>query len=157
MSITFWDIYSRPPRNPRENIFNSRIIADIFIKGAVLFIAVTSAYFYARSQNQGIVYAQTFAFSAWIFAHILLAFISRSDKESVLSMGFFRNKIIDLWAVGAIGFLVLGIYVPGLTERINLVSIKLGQLISIAVAVSLIIGTLELKKIFNLNRNIGNA
>jgi Ca2+-transporting ATPase len=151
------DIYSRPPRNPRENIFNSRIIADIFIKGAVLFIAVTSAYFYARSQNQGIVYAQTFAFSAWIFAHILLAFISRSDKESVLSMGFFRNKIIDLWAVGAIGFLVLGIYVPGLTERINLVSIKLGQLISIAVAVSLIIGTLELKKIFNLNRNIGNA
>jgi Ca2+-transporting ATPase len=146
------NIYSRPPRNPRENIFNSRVIADIFIKGAILFIAVTSAYFYARYQNSGIVYAQTFAFSAWIFGHIILAFISRSDKESVFSLGIFRNKIIDLWAASAIGFLVLGIYVPGLKERINLVSISLRQLIFIAATASLIIGTLELKKMFTLNK-----
>jgi Ca2+-transporting ATPase len=146
------DIYCRPPRNPRENVFNGRVVADIIVKGAALFIAVTSAYFYARSRNHGLAYAQTFAFSAWIFAHILLAFVSRSDKESVFSMGFFRNKIIDIWAAGAIGFLVLGIYMPGLQERINLVSIRPVHLIFIAVSVSLIIGVLELKKIFNLNK-----
>jgi len=98
------NIYSRPPRNPKENIMNNLVIKDILIKGAVLFIAVTSVYFYARFQNLSLVESQTFAFSAWIFGHIVLAFISRSDKESIFSQGVFTNKIINLWALAAIYF-----------------------------------------------------
>ncbi|OSS41475.1 Lead, cadmium, zinc and mercury transporting ATPase Copper-translocating P-type ATPase [Desulfurella amilsii] len=146
------NIYSRPPRNPKESIINNRVIKDILIKGTVLFIAVISVYFYARSQNLSLVQSQTFAFSAWIFGHIVLAFISRSDKESIFSLGMFTNKIINLWALTAITFLVLGIYLPFLKERFNLFSISFTQLIFIALIVSLIVGSLELRKMFNLNK-----
>jgi len=140
------NIYSRPPRNPKENIMNNRVIKDILIKGAVLFIAVTSIYFYARWQNLSLVQSQTFAFAAWIFGHIILAFISRSDKESIFSLGIFNNKIINLWAVVAITFLILGIYLPFLNERLNLIAINFIQLVFIALAMLCIVGSLEMKK-----------
>lgn len=144
------NIYSRPPHNPRENIFNNQIIKDFLTKGVVLFAAVISVYFYARSQNLSLRETQTFAFSAWIFGHIILAYISRSDKESVFSLGIFANKVINLWAVAAITFLVLGVYIPFLNERFNLAAIDLTQLILVALVMVFIVGLLEVKKIFSL-------
>lgn len=143
------NIYSRPPRNPKENIINNRVIKDILIKGAVLFAAVISVYLYARSQNLSLVQSRTFAFAAWIFGHIVLAFISRSDKEPIFSLGMFTNKVMNLWAAAAIAFLILGIYLPFLNERFNLAAINFIQLISIALAMIVIVGFLELKKVFN--------
>jgi Ca2+-transporting ATPase len=146
------NIYSRPPRNPRENIFNETVIKDFITKGVVLFAAVMSVYFYARSQNLSLRETQTYAFSAWIFGHIFLAYISRSDKESIFSLGIFANKIINLWAVTAVTFLVLGIYIPFLNDRFNLAAIDLIQLILIALVMVFIIGLLEVKKIFSNQR-----
>ena len=143
------NIYSRPPRNPKENIFNNQVIKDFLTKGIVLFVAVISVYFYAQSQNLNLRETQTYAFSAWIFGHIFLAYISRSDKESIFSLGIFANKIINLWAVAAISFLILGIYIPFLNDRFNLVAINFIQLILIALVMLFIIGLLEIKKIFS--------
>ncbi|HPU92961.1 MAG TPA: cation-transporting P-type ATPase [Candidatus Saccharicenans sp.] len=147
------DIYTRPPRNPQENIINRRVVRDILIKGAVLFAGVTAVYFYARGRNLTVTESQTFAFAAWIFGHIILAFISRSDKESVLAQGPFTNKVMNIWAVGAIGFLVAAIYIPGLRERFNLAYISSGQLVSIAVAMMIIVGLLELRKVASSGKN----
>ena len=147
------DIYTRPPRKPQEKIINRRVVRDILIKGAVLFAGVTAVYFYARGRNLSVTESQTFAFAAWIFGHIILAFISRSDKESVLSQGPFTNKVMNIWAAGAIGFLVAAIYIPGLHERFNLAYISPAQLVSIAVAMMIIVGLLELRKIAGSGKN----
>ncbi len=148
------NIYSRPPRNPKENIFNNQVIKDFLTKGIVLFVAVISVYFYARSQSLSLRETQTFAFSAWIFGHIVLAFISRSDKESIFSLGIFANKVINLWAVAAVIFLVLGIYIPFLNDRFNLVAINFTQLIPIALAMIFIVGLLEMKKILSKQNRV---
>ena len=116
-------------------------------KGTVLFVGVTSVYFYVRSQNLSLAETQTCAFSAWIFGHIALAYVSRSDKESIFSMGVFSNRIINLWALTAIGALMLGIYTPFLNERFNLVPIDITRLVFIALAMLVIVGLLEIKKI----------
>lgn len=147
------NIYSRPPRNPKENIFNDQVIRDFLTKGIVLFAAVISVYFYARSRNLDLRETQTFAFSAWIFGHIFLAYISRSDRESIFSLGIFANKIINIWAVVAIAFLILGIYIPFLNDRFNLAAIDFIQLILVAVVMAFIIGLLEIKKIFSRGNN----
>jgi Ca2+-transporting ATPase len=146
------NIYSRGPRNPKESVLSNRVIKDIIIKGAVLFIAVTAVYFYARFRNLSLAQTQTFAFSAWMFGHIILAFISRSDQESIFSLGMFTNKIINLWGVGAITVLVLGIYLPILNQRLNLTPINFIQLISIALVTIIIVGSLETRKMLSLNK-----
>jgi P-type Ca2+ transporter type 2C len=146
------NIYSRGPRNPKESVLSSRVIREIIIKGAVLFVAVMAVYFYARSRHLSLAQTQTFAFSAWMFGHIILAFISRSDQESLFSLGMFTNKIINLWGVGAIAVLILGIYLPILNQRLNLTPIYFIQLIVIALVTIVIVGTLEIRKILNLKK-----
>lgn len=142
------NIYLRPPRNPKENILNNKVIGDILLKGFFLFAAVSSVYFYSRFQNYSIAVSQTFAFTAWIFGHIILAYVSRSDKEIIFSSGMFKNKIINFWAIAAVAFLILGIYLPVLNGRLNLSPINFIQLISIALFVIIIVSLLELRKIF---------
>ena len=140
------NIFVRPPRNPKEDIINDSVIKDILTKGTVLFVAVTSVYLYARSQNLSLLETQTFAFAAWIFGHIVLAFISRSDRESIFSQGIFTNRVINLWALAAIAFLILGIYLPFLSDQFNLVAIDLTRLTSIAIFTLLVVGLLEIRK-----------
>ncbi|MCZ7399718.1 MAG: hypothetical protein O8C62_08595, partial [Candidatus Methanoperedens sp.] len=58
-------------------------------------------------------------------------------------------KVINLWAVAAVTFLVLGIYVPFLNDRFNLAAINFIQLLLVALVMVFIIGLLEMKKIFS--------
>jgi len=146
------DIYLRPPRNPRENIINKKVVEDILIKGITLFIGVIGIYFYAYNQSFSLIECQTFAFSAWIFGHIFLAFVSRSDKEPIFSLRVFTNKVINIWALSAIIVLLLGIYLPVLGNQFNLVSVNFTQLVSIALLMFIIISFLELRKIFKLKQ-----
>lgn len=147
------NIYTRPPRNPKENILGARTVGDILLKGFFLFAAVTSVYFFAVFKNFGAIEAQTFAFSAWIFGHIVLAYISRSDKELIYSLGIFTNKIINLWTIGAISFLLSAVYIQSLSERFNLTAIKPNQLIMAALAAIIVIGFLELKKTLTFEKS----
>ncbi|MCL5673702.1 MAG: cation-translocating P-type ATPase C-terminal domain-containing protein, partial [Deltaproteobacteria bacterium] len=137
----------RPPQKSEENMFDGKSIRDILLKGTVLFFAVMSAYFWARMQGFDIGKIQTFAFSAWIFAHIALAFVSRSDKESVFSLGLLKNGTIDIWGAGVVTFLMAAVYIPIFGERFNLVQISFFQLMTIFSATILIVGFLDIKKL----------
>jgi Ca2+-transporting ATPase len=140
------DIFSRPPRERTAEVLSPPVIKGIFLNGAALFIAVIFSYSYALYLGLGLEQTQTFAFSAWIFGHIILAFISRSDREFVFSLGFFTNRIIDLWAVAAASFLLLGIFVPFLRDRLNLSAMRVSHLALVAGMTFLIVGSLEARK-----------
>ncbi len=139
-------IDSRPPRNPKERMFNNGMIRNVMIKGFVLFLAVMVAYFYAMSIGLSAVKVQTFAFSAWMFGYIALAFVSRSDREPLQTIGIFSNNVINLWTLASVGFLLAAVYVPALNAGFNLAPISAGQMALVALASILIVGTLEAKK-----------
>jgi Ca2+-transporting ATPase len=141
------DIYSRPPRGRGADVLSRSVVRDIFINATALFSSVILAYFYARHRNLSLGQIRTFAFSAWIFGHVALAFISRSRRESIAAIGIFTNKIINVWAVAAVLFLAAGIYFPFLRARFNLALISTTQLLSIAVVTLIIVGLLEAKKL----------
>jgi Ca2+-transporting ATPase len=140
------DIYSRPPRDPKEPVLSKRVVRDILLNGVFLFAGVTGVYLFARGQGMDQLVAQTFAFTAWIFGHIFLAFVSRSDRESVFSLGLFSNSVMNIWAVAAIALLVVGVYLPTVGRQLNLTTIPFTQLIAIAGVMLVIMGLLEVKK-----------
>jgi len=146
------DIYVRPPRSKDEHILNASSITDIFLKGFILFCGVTGVYFYGRHLGLPLVQLQSLAFTAWIFGHIALAYVSRSDKEPLLELGVFKNPVINIWSVAAISFLVLGVYVPYLSEKINLTAVDLKYFLMAAAFASLLNLILEGKKSIQLNR-----
>ena len=74
----------------------------------LLFAAVTGVYLFARAQGFDDASVRTLTFASWIVGHVTLAFVSRSDTEMLLELGPFRNRVIDVWALAAAAFLLVG-------------------------------------------------
>ncbi|VVB76858.1 Copper-exporting P-type ATPase B [uncultured archaeon] len=140
------DIYSRPPRDPKAPMLDGRLLANVFMKGIVLFAAVTAVYFYSLSFGAPALESQTLAFATWMFGYMALAFVSRSDREPVARLGVFTNRVMDVWAVVSVGFLLALIYVPALSSSFNLTAVSPIQLVMAAAVALVAVGALEAKK-----------
>ena len=121
-------IYSRKPRDPKAKFPDSGMITDLAISAASLFAAVMLAYFYARWQGLSDVETQTFAFSAWIMGHVILAFVTRSEKEPLYILGPLSNRVMDVWAVLAFSFLLIAVTVPSVAVQLKLSTLTASQL-----------------------------
>jgi len=142
------DIYARPPRDPRVGVFNNVAILDIAVKAVLLFVVVTGVYLYAYQTTNNLVAAQTYAFAAWIVGHIVVAYSSRSDKDLVVASGPFANRVINLWALAAIVFLLLGLYLPSLSGVLRLTPLPAANLALALAGVVIVLLLLELRKTF---------
>lgn len=130
-------IYKRSPRDVKKRFLDRSMLTSIGISGATLVVAVTVPYFYALWQSYPAEQAQTIAFAAWMIGHVLLAFVSRSENESLLTLGVFTNKVINIWAVAAVGFLLLATNVPFIGAQLKLAGISLAN-IAIVFAVAFV-------------------
>jgi Ca2+-transporting ATPase len=122
-------IFSRKPRDPKARFPDSKMIIDLAICAALLFSAVMLAYSYAL-WNFGVtqvVEIQTFAFSAWIMGHIILAFVMRSENEPLYVLGPLSNRIMDLWAILAFSFLFIAVAVPAVGVQLKLSTLTASQ------------------------------
>lgn len=140
------DISTRPPPDPDAGIFSGGMLREIAVNAAALFAAVTGVYLVAGYLGMGVGTAQTCAFSAWIFGHIALAYISRTGRDPLRSIGIFSNRVINLWAAAAIVFLFAGLYLPALNRAIHLDFLSPGMVILIGFIVSAFIGTVGLAR-----------
>jgi Ca2+-transporting ATPase len=116
-------IYDRKPREPKAKFPDSKMITDMTISAASLFVAVILAYLYGWSQNPrnfDPVTLQAYAFAGWIMGHIILAFVMRSEKEPLYALGPFSNRIMDLWGVLAFAFLIAALAIPPITSLLKL-------------------------------------
>ncbi len=140
------DIYARPPRDPRKPLINGIFVADIAFKGGALFCAVIVAYFGVLLWGFSIAIAQTVAFAAWMFGHVGIAFVSRSDTRSAFTLGFLKNKIMDIWAVSAVVFLCIADYIPLVSKELFLVPLQPIVFALVLGEVFLLLGILEARK-----------
>jgi Ca2+-transporting ATPase len=147
-------IYTRMPKNPKTRFPDARMIREIAVSAASLFAAVMMAYFYAQWQSLSETEVQTFAFSAWIMGHIILAFVSRSDDEPLYVLGPLSNRVMDAWAVLAISFLLVAITVPSVGLQLRLSTLTASQFGLIFFIALITIGWREIVKMmqFELKR-----
>jgi Ca2+-transporting ATPase len=150
-------IYSRKPRNPKAKFPDSEMVKDMAISAACLFVAVMLAYFYAWTQALDPVIVQTYAFSAWIMGHIILAFVMRSETVPFAVLGPFSNRVMDLWAVLAFGFLIVAVTVPPITSQLKLAPIAPIQFLIILCFALIAIGWREIVKMILYRTNKAKA
>jgi len=146
-------IYSRAPREPKARFPDSKMIRDIAVSATCLFAAVMLSYFYASWQNLPLIETQTFAFSGWIMGHIVLAFVSRSEKEPLYILGPLSNKVMDIWAILAFTFLLVAVNVPFIGVQLKLSTLTISQLGFIFAFTLLTIIWLEILKVFTFRMN----
>lgn len=146
-------IFSRKPRDPKARFPDQKMIIDLGVCATLLFSAVMIAYSYALWLNLSFIQIQTYAFSAWIMGHIILAFVMRSEKEPLYVLGPLSNRVMDLWALMAFSFLFIAVAVPAMSAQLKLSVLTPDQLVLIFAFALLPIIWREFAKFFSFRRN----
>jgi len=145
------NIFVRPPRSPKEKLLNNQFLKSMAMSGLSLFVAVAFVYFYSQWQGWSLAQAQTAAFLTWLMGHIFLAFVSRSQKEPLLKLGFFSNKIMDWWAIIVFAFIAIVVFSPGIGSYFKLVPVSSHQIGLIFLVSSAAIFWQEARKLISPN------
>jgi Ca2+-transporting ATPase len=140
------DVKTRRPIEMTTRILDGAHVRDLALKGAFLFAAVIAAYVFAGTRGLTSAQQGSLAFAAWMIGHVALAFVSRSDREPLASVGLFSNRVVDAWALSTAVLLLVGMYVPGIASRIDLTPVPIGLLLLTAVVVVAWMLLLEVRK-----------
>lgn len=141
-----WDVMKRPPRQPGQRFMDSTMVKGIFAGGLSLGLAVVIAYLWALKGAAGTAHAQTVAFATWMIGHLILAVNMRTVREPVLRLGLMSNRIMILWSICALGFLILAVSVTPLREILRLAPLSRGDWLVVAICPFLALTWIEAGK-----------
>lgn len=106
------DVMQRPPRDPKQPLFNRKNIMLNLLQGAGTLAAILLVFVIALKRGQGELDARALAFTTLIVANLGLIWTNRSRSRTVFET--LRSPNRALWWItgGALGFLALVLYVP---------------------------------------------
>jgi Ca2+-transporting ATPase len=106
------DVMKRKPRNPREKLFNRRMIVISLLQGAVVLLIVLGVYWVSMLRGQGVNEARALAFTSLIVANLGLIMTNRSWTRTIFSSFRTPNAAVIWVFSGAIIFMAIVLYVP---------------------------------------------
>jgi len=142
----------RPPRDPRVPFLDRAMITGIAAGGIALWTAVFVTYGASIRLGLPLPLAQTYAFSAWMIGHVLLALFSRSAHDPLYRIGVFSNRVLLLWMAGALGFLAAAILIPALGQHLNIVPVTLPGITAVVIFAFLCMVGFELARVWKVRR-----
>jgi Ca2+-transporting ATPase len=106
------DVMRRPPRDPKEPVFDRRTIILSLLQGASVLLIVLAVFSIALYRGQGEMDARALSFTTLIIANLSLILTNRSWSRTILDS--WRSPNAALWwvLIGAVAFLGLVLYVP---------------------------------------------
>jgi len=137
----------RPPMDSNEKFMNRAMQVSLVLGALSLFAAVTATFLFTWYQTQNLPLAQTMAFATWMLGHIFLALNFRSEKEPLIKLGFFSNKIMVFWALTAVATLLVGTNLPFIHESLKITYLSLTDWALVIGASFIATFWMELKKI----------
>lgn len=110
------DVMNRKPRDPKEKLFNRRMIVISLLQGVVVLIIVMGVYSIAILRELGVNEARTLAFTSLIVANLGLIMTNRSWTRTIFASIKTPNTAV-LWIFcGAIIFMSIILFVPAIRE-----------------------------------------
>ena len=108
------NVVDRPPRDPKEGIMSSTLIQRTVIVGIVIAAGVIYNFSNALNQGESLEKARTVAVTTMVFFQFFQAWNSRSEFQSIFSLGFTGNPFLLFALVAATLAQLALIYVPAL-------------------------------------------
>jgi Ca2+-transporting ATPase len=120
------DIMDRPPRPTKESILNREMQIGIVVQSIAIAVATLAALLINLWRDPANVQgAQTMAFTTLVGSELLRAYTSRSERQSLWSMGIFSNRFMVIASAMSFILLLGPLYVPGLQGLFELQSPQL--------------------------------
>ena len=137
----------RPPRDPREPLFNLHMLGVSLALGASMLAAVLAVYAWALASGAAEGEIRAMGFTAIVAANVALLFVTRSRTRSVLAT--LREPNPALWwiAAGALGALLASIYLTPVAAVFRFAPISAAELAVAAAAGVLGVSWYEVRKL----------
>ena len=117
----------RPPRDPGAPFMDRAMVSSILSAAAGLFAVVSVAYLATWYSGADLARAQTMAFVSWLLGHVFLAINMRSEREPLLRLGLFTNRVMWIWGLATVCFVVLVTLAPGARAALRTSSLSGGE------------------------------
>jgi Ca2+-transporting ATPase len=153
------DIMMRPPRDPRESVFNRRIIALMTVMALnITFVIVPLFFWYLKSggyYEQGVSEAmkegillkgQTVVLAMMILFELINAYNNRSDRHSLFKVGFFKNKWLNWSVLSSVVLAVIVIQVPALDQVFHTSYLNMKDWVIVIIATLTVFPVVEITK-----------
>jgi Ca2+-transporting ATPase len=104
---------AKPPRDPRQRLFDAGMLGGSLLAGATLLAAVLALYAWAVTSGRADGEARAMGFAGIVAGNLALIFVNRSHTRTAWRMLGEPNR--PLWAIvgGTLAALAAVIYVPG--------------------------------------------
>jgi Ca2+-transporting ATPase len=110
-------IMSLPPRDPKEPLFNRGLWLPSLVRGTSILVALLSVFLIALWRGQGEADARALVFTTLIISNLILIFVSRGSKTTLIGkLTSMRNHIMEWLVVGSLVLLGLVLYIPSLRD-----------------------------------------
>jgi calcium-translocating P-type ATPase len=141
-------VMSRPPRAPREAIFNAPMIQAVVVGGATMGLA--SFILFLIALRKGVAHATSQGMVLWAMVWFENAhcFNCRSESRSALRIPLSRNRMLVLTVLGAQILQIVSLYVPALARLLSLHGVTLRSGLMLSVLSLLVVAAMELYKRF---------
>lgn len=122
------DVMLRQPRKKHEPIMNRQMLIGIASQSVAIFAAVFIAFQIGlnRYPAEGMASdgARTIAFITLIMAELLRSFSARSENYPVISLGLFKNTILNKAVLLSLALMLIVVYVPFLNPIFSTVPLS---------------------------------
>ncbi len=121
------DTMKKRPRDPKAKFLDREMVLSILVGAAGLFLAVVAAYLFTWYGSHDLARAQTVAFATWLVGHVFLALNMRSEREPLVRLGFFSNKLMVIWVLMTLAFALVVTTVPGIQAALKTTPLTLND------------------------------
>jgi Ca2+-transporting ATPase len=128
------DVMERPPRNPKEPLFNRRTVTLSLIQGVIVLFIILTVFGISLYQGRSAAETRTLTFVTLIIANLGLIFTNLSWSENIV--GIVRSRNVSLWLVltATLIFLALIVYIPFLRTLFSFTILHLDDVVVSSVA-----------------------
>jgi len=118
------DIMEQKPRPRGQGVFTTPVVILMAIGGVWSCLVNLGIFKWALDAGRGMIEAQALCFLTLIIIQFFKAYNFRSDKKSVLQIGLFKNKWLNLSIISQMLLMLVIIYVPFLQEPFHTFSLS---------------------------------
>ena len=143
------DVMKRNPRDPKESVFNWRLLRMSLIQGGIVLFIVLAVFSFGYYSGYNTSKIRALTFTALVMGNLGLIFSNRSWSHNVLASLRLPNPALWWIISGALVFLGVVLYIPFLHNVFHFGILNLLDLVICLVAGILCILCFEIIKIFN--------
>jgi magnesium-transporting ATPase (P-type) len=140
------DELARPPRQPKEPIFDRLMIRRIIQSTLVIGGGGFAIFSYLLYQGYEISQARNLLLLLFVLFENVQTFTSRSERRSIFSLNFFGNPLLILTVIAAQAIHISAMYIPWFRETLYLAPISFAEWALMLLAASSILVVTELDK-----------